>query len=134
MAYGNLGKNSINRNLSETQKNVAYELAHQPFTKKSIDEISQEYGIVRSTIWRWKSLEEFNNEVLRVSKEIQRGHLHEFNSALYNCLNSRNEKTILKAIELYYKNQGLLKDVNETTIKEETDISIKDLLKEIEGL
>lgn len=134
MAYGNLGRNSKNRKLSETQESICREIAYQPFINKTIEDIANDNNITRTTIWRWKSLPEFNNRVLEIAKEIQRSHLPDFNTALLKCLGSKNEKTILKAIELYYKNQGLLKEVQDVTIKEENEITIDDLLKELEGL
>lgn len=134
MSNGNLGKNSKYRTLSQLQQNIASELAHKPFTGKTDEAIAIEYGIARTTIWRWKELKEFNDLVLDISKEIQRAHLPDFNHALLKCLGSSNEKSVLKAIELYYKNQGLLKDVQEATIKEEKIITIDDILKEVEGL
>lgn len=123
-----------NRGLTATQKIIAEELAYKPFTGKRDEDIASEYDIHRSTLWRWKSNPAFNDEVNRIAKEIHKSHLTDFNGVLVKLLRSSNEKTQLKAIELYYRNQGLFKDVIEESIKVENTVNIDDLLKELDNM
>lgn len=125
---------SLKSKLNATQKMVAEELAYKVFTGKLDEDIAKENDINRTTIWRWKSIPEFNEEVNRIAKEIQKSHLADVNAVLSKLLKSDNEKTLLKAIELYYRNQGLFKDVLETTEKKEISVNIDDLMKELENM
>lgn len=135
---GKKGERVVNRftknGLDLTQKNVAYELAHKPFTQKSMLEIAKENNVNKGTIYRWKTFPIFNDEVNRISNEIQRSQLVDVNSMLMKMVNSDNEKSVLKAIELFYKKQGMLKDVQETTVSQTTKINIDDMLIDLETL
>ena len=46
-------------------------------------------------------------------------------------LYSNNPATKLKALEMFMKNQGRLKDVQETTTKLEAEVSVDDMLKSL---
>lgn len=120
--------------LDETQKKVAEEIAHKGLTGKTEEEIAIEYNVHRSTIWRWKALPQFNEEVNRIVKEFQKSHLVDVNNILMSILLEGTEKSKLKAIELYYRNQGLFKDNLQVTETKETTINIDDLLEELEGM
>lgn len=120
--------------LDETQKKVAEEIAFKGVTGKKEEDIATENGINRTTIWRWKSLPAFNDEVNRIVKEFQKSHLVDVNAILMQILTEGTEKSKLKAIELYYRNQGLFKDNLEVTAVTETTVNVEDLMKELEGM
>lgn len=123
-----------NATLDETQKKVAGEIAYKGLTGKREEDIAKEYNISRSTIWRWKALPAFNDEVNRIVKEYQKSHLVDVNGILMDILLNGSEKSKLKAIELYYRNQGLFKDTMEITEKQEKPSSLDDILKELEDM
>lgn len=120
--------------LDATQKKVAEEIAFKGFTGKKEEDIAKENGINRTTIWRWKALPEFNEEVNRIVKEFQKSHLVDVNNILIQILQEGSEKSKLKAIELYYRNQGLFKDNIEVKETVEHSVSVDDILKELEGM
>lgn len=120
--------------LTETQKKIAEEIAYKGLTGKREADIADEYNISRSTIWRWKALPAFNEWTNKIVREYQKSHLVDVNNILQDILKNGSDRSKLKAIELYYRNQGLFKDVTETTIKSDTDSTIDDILKELEGL
>ncbi|WP_338433198.1 phBC6A51 family helix-turn-helix protein [Clostridium tyrobutyricum] len=120
--------------LSTLQIEVARELATKYLTGKREEDIAKEYGINRSTIWRWKSLPAFENEVSKSVKDFQKSHLPEVHSTLIKILRNGSDKDKLKAIELYYKNQGLLRDKQEIVQKQEVTVNVDDILQELEGL
>lgn len=120
--------------LDATQKAVAEEIAFKRLTGKTEDQIASEYGITRTTIWRWKAYPAFNDEVNRIVKEFQKSHLGNVNAILIDILENGNEKSKLKAIELYYRNQGLFKDTVEITERNLKDIDVDDLIKELEDM
>lgn len=120
--------------LSETQKKVAEEIAYKGLTGKKEEDIAKEYNVNRTTIWRWKAIPAFNEEVNKIVKEFQKSHLVDVNNILYQILTEGSEKSKLKAIELYYRNQGLFKDNLEVKENKEYTINIDDILKEIEDM
>ncbi|HIE5864211.1 TPA: phBC6A51 family helix-turn-helix protein [Clostridium botulinum] len=125
---------SRKRQLTETQKKVAEEIAYKGFTGKKEEDIAKENNINRTTIWRWKANPLFNEEVNRIVREFQRSHLVDVNNILYQILQEGSEKSKLKAIELYYRNQGLFKDNLQVTETQEINVSVDDILKELEGI
>lgn len=120
--------------LTETQKKVAEEIAYKGLTGKKEEDIAKEYGICRSTIWRWKAIPSFNEYMNNIVKEFQKSHLPEVNHILQDILHNGTDRSKLKAIELYYRNQGLFKDVHEVTEKKEIDVNVDDILKELDDM
>ena len=120
--------------LDETQKKVAEEIAYKGFTGKKEEEIAMEYNVSRTTIWRWKALPQFNEEVNKIVREFQKSHLVDVNNILLQILTEGSEKSKLKAIELYYRNQGLFKDNLQVTEIKSEDVNVDDLMKELEGM
>jgi len=120
--------------LDETQKKVAEEIAYKGFTGKKEEEIAVEYNVSRTTIWRWKALPQFNEEVNKIVREFQKSHLVDVNNILLQILTEGSEKSKLKAIELYYRNQGLFKDNLQVTEIKSEDVNVDDLMKELEGM
>lgn len=125
---------SRKRQLSETQKKVAEEIAYKGMTGKKEEDIAKEYNINRTTIWRWKANPLFNEEVNKTVREFQKSHLVDVNTILYQILHEGSEKSKLKAIELYYRNQGLFKDNLQVTETQEVSVNVDDILKELEGM
>jgi len=97
--------------------------------------IAKEVGVNPSTIYEWKKNEAFNSELIRQSEEVQRSFLSDTYTQLRMIINNNNVQVgnKLKAIELVLKNQGRLKDVQETTVAVE-DKTIDDLMKELNKL
>ena len=118
--------------LDEIQKKIAYDIAMIPLTRETYQDIADRYEVGRSSIWRWRTTPEFNSEVNKDIKEVEKSQLRDAVKQLNIILNHGKDKDKLKAIELIYKNLGLLKDVTEntTTIKEDININtiIDDLL------
>ena len=120
--------------LDETQKKVAEEIAYKGLTGKLEEEIAKEYNVSRTTIWRWKSIPAFNEEVNRIVKEFQKSHLVDVNNILLKILTEGSEKSQLKAVELYYRNQGLFKDNLQITETKVEDVDVNQLMAELEGM
>lgn len=97
--------------------------------------IAKEIGVNPSTIYSWKKNDNFNDELIRQSEEVQRSFLADTYTQLRMIIN--NNKTQagnkLKAIELVLKNQGRLKDVQERTVTTE-EKSMDELLAELNKL
>lgn len=120
--------------LDATQKKVAEEIDYKGMTGKTEEQIAMENNINRTTIWRWKAIPAFNEEVNRIVKEFQKSHLVDVNNILLQILQNGSEKSQLKAIELYYRNQGLFKDNLQVTENKEITVNVDDILKELEDM
>ena len=116
--------------LDATHKKVAQELVLKHVTGKTEQMIAEECGIERTTIWRLKQKKEFNDYLQKLSDEFIRASLPNAMAKLSMLLDSDNEKTQLKAIELLLKNQGRLKDVVEQEIEVKSEVSIDDIIAE----
>lgn len=124
-------KKHTKKPLDASMKKVAEELALKGVTGKSEYQIAEENGINRSTLYRWKLRPDFNDYLQEVADEFQRGALNEAYTVLQKLLNSHNEKTQIKAVELVLKNQGRLKEVQDTNITvESSEMDLEELYKE----
>ena len=120
--------------LSVIQKLVAEEIAYKALTGKTEKQIAEENNVNFTTIWRWKAIPAFNDEINRIVKEFQRSKLVDVNAILNDILENGSEKSKLKAIELFYRNQGYFKDTMEITDKKEISVNVDDLLQELKGM
>lgn len=118
--------------LTEIQKKVAEEIVYKGLTGKTEGDIADEYKVSRSTIWRWKAFPAFNDYMNSIAKEFQKSHLPDVNHILRDILKNGTDRSKLKAIELFYRNQGLFKDVQEVHTKDDKDVDVDELLKAIE--
>lgn len=116
--------------LDATHKKIAQELVLKHITGKTESQIATECGVERTTIWRLKQKKEFNDYLQSLSDEFIRASLPTALSKLSQLLESDNEKTQLKAIELLLKNQGRLKDVVETDVTVSDNRDTAEILKE----
>ena len=95
------------------------------------DEIAEQCGIDRSTLYRWKQRKDFNDYMNQVAEEFQRSFLSDAYGELRKIMIHGKPHERLKAIELMLKNQGRLKDVQETTANVQAEISVDDMLKSL---
>lgn len=116
--------------LDATHKKIAQELVLKHITGKTEQQIASECGVERTTIWRLKQKKEFNDYLQELSDEFIRASLPLAMGKLANLLESDNEKTVLKAIELVMKNQGRLKDVVESDVTVSDNRSTAEILKD----
>lgn len=97
----------------------------------SNDQIAEQCGVNRSTLYRWKQRKDFNDYLNELTEEFQRSFLSDAYSELRKIMMYGKSHEKLKAIELMLKNQGRLKEVRETTANVESEINVKQLFKEL---
>ena len=94
--------------------------------------IAEEVGVSPATIYNWKNDQAFTDELIRASEQMQRAFIADTYAQLRGIMVSPNtsDGNKLKAVELFLKNQGRLKDVQEqnVTVQERT---LEDMLKEL---
>lgn len=112
----------------------AIDLMTQKFydARLSDQKIAEKLGISRQTLHNWKKKPEFNEELIKQSKEISRATLPTGLAYINRTLNNPRVKdsTKVKLVELILKQNAMLKDVQETEVvlkqSEEIDKIIAD--------
>ena len=98
-------------------------------TGKTNEQIAAELGINLATLYRWRKNKLFNDKLTAMAEELNKSYLADTYCQLRGIIN--NPKTTtghkIKAIELMLKNQGRLKDVQETKV----DVSVANDADEI---
>lgn len=120
-----------NNRLDGNMRKACELLVMRDINGMSNDQIAEECGVNRSTLYRWKQKPEFNDYLNELTEEFQRSFLSDAYSELRKIMLYGKSHEKLKAIELMLKNQGRLKDVKETTAKVETELNVGALFKEL---
>lgn len=95
-------------------------------------QIADEIGVAESTIFRWKEKDYFVDELNRQAELMQKAFLSEAYNRLRGIITNPHtaDNNVLKALELFMKNQGKLKTVEESTVEVKTE-SAEDILKDL---
>lgn len=117
--------------LTATQKKAIELLVMKDIERKTNNQIAEELGVDRATLYRWKNKPEFNDALIERAEEFNRSFLPDTYSTLRNIMAYGQDAHKLKAIELMLKNQGRLKDVQEQTTTVKAEVSTEDVLKEL---
>lgn len=127
----NLTEKFGKQGLSATQKKCAELLVMKDINKMNINQIAEEIGVNRSTIFRWKQTKEFNDYLNNLADEFQRSFLADAFSELRTIMKHGRTHEKLKAVELILKNQGKLKDNTEANINVKQEVNADEFLKSL---
>lgn len=129
-----MGKKNSKRGLSLKQLKVIELLAMKSYNNMTNQQIADEVGINIQTFYEWKKQEEFVEELNRTVEFMNKAFLEEAMSQLQRIISGTNisESNRIKAIELFLKQQGQLKQTNESkvSIKVEEE-SVDDILNDL---
>lgn len=119
----------IREELTPKQLQCISELIMKDVTGKTNEQIAAELGINLATLYRWKRNKMFNDRLVAEAEEFNRSFLADTYNQLRGIINNPKTSTNhkIKAIELMLKNQGRLKDVQETKV----DVSVNNDADEI---
>lgn len=117
--------------LTATQKKCAELIVMQDINKMTINQMAEELGVNRSTIFRWKQTKEFNDYLNSLADEFQRSFLSEAFAELRTIMKHGRTHEKLKAVELILKNQGKLKEQTDITATVKADIDVDDFLNSL---
>lgn len=117
--------------LTAIQKKCIELLVMKDVEKKTNNQIAQECGIDRATLYRWKNKPEFNDALIQRAEEFNRSFLPDTYGTLRTIMMYGTDAHRLKAIELMLKNQGRLKEVQEQNTNISADIDTQELFKEL---
>lgn len=98
-------------------------------------EIAEKVGVSARTLQRWRNNEDFTAELIRQAEQIHKAFIAEAYVELRKIILSPDtaDNNKVKGIELYLKNQGRLKDVQEQTVTVvEQEKSLAEMLAELE--
>lgn len=127
----NIAEKFGKQGLSASQKKCAELLVMKDINKMNINQIAEEIGVNRSTIFRWKQTKEFNDYLNSLADEFQRSFLADAFSELRVIMKHGRTHEKLKAVELILKNQGKLKDNTEANINVKQEVNVDDFLKSL---
>ena len=123
----------IREELTPKQIQCISELIMKDVTGKTNEQIAAELGINLATLYRWKRNKMFNDKLVAEAEEFNRSFLADTYNQLRGIINNPKTSTNhkIKAIELMLKNQGRLKDVQETKVDVSVNNDADEILKRL---
>ena len=123
----------IREELTPKQIQCISELIMKDVTGKTNEQIAAELGINLATLYRWKRNKMFNDKLVAEAEEFNRSFLADTYTQLRGIINNPKTSTNhkIKAIELMLKNQGRLKDVQETKVDVSVNNDADEILKRL---
>ena len=123
----------IREELTPKQIQCISELIMKDVTGKTNEQIAAELGINLATLYRWKKNKLFNDRLVAEAEEFNRSFLADTYTQLRGIINNPKTSTNhkIKAIELMLKNQGRLKDVQETKVDVSVNNDADEILKRL---
>ena len=92
-------------------------LIMKDINKMNNKDIAEHLGINETTLYRWYQNDMFIDELNKATEQMQRAYLNETYLQLRKVMRNGNDTSKLKAIELFLKNQGKLKEQQETKVE-----------------
>lgn len=122
----------MKKSLKPEQLKAISLIVSRDVNKMSYKQIAEECGVAESTIFRWKEKEYFTEELNRQAEIMQKAFLSEAYNRLRGLITNPNtaDNNVLKALEIFLKNQGKLKNVDEVKAEIKTE-SADDILKSL---
>lgn len=119
--------------LTPKQIQCISELIMKDVTGKTNEQIANELEINLATLYRWKKNKLFNDRLVAEAEEFNRSFLADTYTQLRGIINNPKTSTNhkIKAIELMLKNQGRLKDVQETKVDVSVNNDADEILKRL---
>lgn len=120
------------------QQEQAIELLVQKFYdgKLTDQKIAEKVGVSRKTLYMWKQKPEFNDELIKQSKEVNRSAMPTGLAWMNRTLNNPRAKdsTKLEIVKLLMKQAGELKDVQESTVTVNQSDHIDSIIADFKAL
>lgn len=119
--------------LTTKQLQCIQELIMKDVTGKTNEQIATELDINLTTLYRWKKDKTFNDRLIAEAEEFNRSFLSDTYNQLRGIINNPKTNTShkIKAIELMLKNQGRLKDVQESKVDVTVSTDADEILKRL---
>lgn len=123
----------VREELTAKQIQCIAELIMKDITGKTNEQIAAELDINLSTLYRWRKNKTFNDRLIQEAEELNKSYLADTYCQLRGIIN--NPKTSVghkvKAIELMLKNQGRIKDVQESKVDVNVTTDADEILKRL---
>lgn len=122
----------VKKSLKPEQLKAISLIVSRDVNRMSYKQIAEECGVAESTIFRWKEKDYFTEELNRQAEIMQKAFLSEAYNRLRGLITNPNtaDNNVLKALEIFLKNQGKLKNVDEVKAEIKTE-SADDILKSL---
>lgn len=125
------------KKLSPQQLEAVGLLVQKFYDGKLTDQkISDKLGISRTTLHNWKQNPDFNDELIKQSKEVNRASMPTGLAWMNRTLNNPRAKdsTKLEIVKLLMKQAGELKDVQESTVTVNKAEEVNSILEDFKAL
>lgn len=111
---------------------ITYLVAKDVYGLTDVD-VAEKVGISPATLYNWKRLPEFNDELVKQAREMNRATLADVYSFIRKTLNNpaAKEATKVKLAELVMKGQGEFKETVEQNVNVNTGKPLDELFKEL---
>ncbi|MEH7456545.1 phBC6A51 family helix-turn-helix protein [Bacillus sp. JJ1127] len=131
----------LKQELTDEQLHAATKLVENSFSgrgRKTLEEIAEELGISRTTLWTWSNDVNFIRYKEALSDQLLRDNIDLANGQLLALIRgdfTNNGTPAIKALELYYKLSGKLVEKKEiTTTSDKPKVSQRDIEQELAAL
>lgn len=123
----------VREELTTKQIQCISELIMKDITGKTNEQIAEEIGINLATLYRWRKNKLFNERLTAEAEELQKSYLADTYCQLRKIINNPKSAPAhkIKAIELFLKNQGRLKDVQENKVDVSVNADADEVLKRL---
>lgn len=122
----------ITGGLTEMEKFMAEDIVYQCFTGMTIDEIADKYGMTVTALHRHRTKVAFVDEINRLSAQLHKSYRSDVDAMLRHIIVEADERTKLKAIELFYKQTGTLKDADNAVDLNVGELDVEDILADLQ--
>lgn len=132
----------LRQEITDEQVHAATKLVENSFAgrnRKTLEEIAEELGVSRTTLWTWSNDVDFIRYKEALADQLLRGSMDLANGQLLALINgeyTNNGTPSVKALELFYKLNGKLVNKTEVTTHngDKPKVSQKDIERELAEL
>ncbi|MGY3765368.1 phBC6A51 family helix-turn-helix protein [Vagococcus vulneris] len=121
------------KDLTTQQLDAITFLVAKDFYGMTDKQIAEKVGICPATLYKWKKLPEFNDELVNQARELNRATLADVYSFIRKTLNNPRAKegTKVKLSELVMKSQGEFRDVIDQNITVNDERSLDEIFDDL---
>jgi AcrR family transcriptional regulator len=116
------------------QREAAEYFVTNDFHQMTHAQIAEKVGVSERTLYRWKKDPEFAAYVNYLSDQVMHSFIAEASTELRNIVRHGSDKDKLKGIELVYKANGKMRDVQDQTVTVRDERTTESVKAEIEEL
>lgn len=121
------------KDLTTQQLEAITYLVAKDFYSMTDKQVADKVGICPATLYKWKKQPEFNDELVKQARELNRATLSDVYAFIRKTLNNPRAKegTKVKLAELVMKSQGEFREVIDQNVTVNDERSLDDIFKDL---